>query len=379
MKVLLMTNGRSAGLPAFDVPSSVGKSLIDQGVAVALNSKKPQVDYDNLFSKWLHGTLVETEKDEFRKFQGSEGRETPIPASFRIPFLEKLEKVCPLLNTDSADRFKASRAHVVFTPTGVPKSWPVADSEAATTNTFSADEDTSSSKHKTLGGRKFNSGVLRISNDLLNDKAFNLDDWLTTKSAERFGNGINNALVNGIDDSGFPGFLKLEETEHFAYTAFKSGDLTKRLVFRDKPFYANANTLIRLGLQSNRAVELPSLQDGAVVTGDLEHLIIRIVTEMEMYRLTERYAEWGQTGFLMTMRWDAAFVGGKGDIQVWQDLDTKADPPQYHHRVLSDLPYDEMNPLHDRYVGHIEARKRNAPCLCSSPDSRELHCPYHGR
>lgn len=322
MKLHLMTNGRAAGLPAFDVPSSVGKSLIELGVAVALNGKKkPQMDYSELFSKWLHGTATEDEKDLLKKFQGSEGHETPVSSTFRNAFITKLKKYVPLLNDESAELGKRTPATIVFTALGTPKSWPIATPEKAAVAGEDSNE-TIDPQSKFLGAWKYVSGAIRISNDLMNDKAFDLDDWLSSRSAERFGRGLNDVLVNGVKDQfgtqGFPGLLNLTETKPLFYSPAFPQPLAALLQFQQKPFLANTNTLIGLGLQTDpHAVALDTLADGVVVSGKLEHLIIRIVLEMGMLRMTERYAEWGQTAFLMSARWDAVYVGAQNDIQVW--------------------------------------------------------------
>lgn len=252
-----------------------------------------------------------------------------VSEKFRKSFLTKLKQNVALLDDVNPYLGKSTPAKLLMTKTGQPIPYPLANREkSALVGAFNGEafaEVGSELSATTLiiGAWKHTSKIIRISNELLADKAFDVEDWLSTMAAQRFGAGFNEVLVQGLNDEcgnrRISGLLYLTGTKPLFYNPSETS-LQKRLVFCDKPFLANTNTLLQLGLQTNpKAIVMDTVPDGALITGQLEHFIIRVVTEMGMHRMTERYAEFGETAFVMTMRWSATYVGEEGGIQVWYE------------------------------------------------------------
>jgi HK97 family phage major capsid protein len=211
---------------------------------------------------------------------------------------------------------------------------------------------------KNFGAWKFTSKLIKVSTELLQDSAFDLQSFLTERFAERFGrtyevefttgSGINRptgivtaVLASGIspviaggsspnDGSGAAatsiGTPDLVALEHSVDRAYRRG---AKFMFHDNTLKSIKNLLDKYG----RPIWLPGLavnapdtilgypfvvnnsMDSAVTAskntvlfGDFSKFIIRKVKDMSVLRLDERYAEFGQVGFLAFSRVDSNLV-----------------------------------------------------------------------
>ena len=84
-----------------------------------------------------------------------------------------------------------------------------------------------------------------------------------------------------------------------------------------------------------------------------------------------------------------AYIGGDPHTGCWAFGDTLPDALRALADTLEDEvggPTGSLDPLADDYVGHAEARRCGAPCVCGrTPEGkvdsglRDMDCPWHGR
>jgi HK97 family phage major capsid protein len=212
----------------------------------------------------------------------------------------------------------------------------------------------------TFGSFKYTSNVVRVSLELLQDSAFDIEAFLTDQFGVRFGRayehdftlgagggtaptGILTAL-NALDlpeivaqgsfansgnagDTGANsiGTVDLTELEHAVDPTYRNRG---RWMFHDdtlrqlkqlldkfgRPIWlpgiaVNApDTLYGYPYTINQAMPRIGPNAPTVLFGDLSKFIIRKVREMSVLRLVERYADYGQLGFIAFSRADSQLV-----------------------------------------------------------------------
>lgn len=201
----------------------------------------------------------------------------------------------------------------------------------------------------TMNAYTYTSKLVLVSNQLLQDSAFNLDAWLSKKLGTRLarivnthtttGNGAskpNGAVTaaalgytaGGTTTSGSTASLAyddLVELEHSVDPAYRKN---ARFMFADSTLKAIkklkdgiGRPLWRGGLAEKEPDTIDSYpyvinQDMAtmaasakpVLFGDFQNYFIRRIAGTQILRLTERYAELNQVGFVAFQRWDGNLI-----------------------------------------------------------------------
>lgn len=235
-------------------------------------------------------------------------------------------------------------AEVITTATGNPLRWPTNDDTG--NKGAILDENTQVTEQDVvfggadLGGYMYTSKMVRASLQLLQDSAFDLEAWLARKlgeriaraSAEHFavGTGVGQpqGLVTGLTKTvstgtiGKIGYDDLVDLEHAIDPAYRAN---ARYVLADSAL----RELRKLKDSQNRPLWVPALAGGvpstvngrpytvdnsfaavengskSVVFGDIRAAyVIRQVQGAQTMRLTERYADFLQVGFLGFQRLD---------------------------------------------------------------------------
>jgi HK97 family phage major capsid protein len=248
-------------------------------------------------------------------------------------------------------------ANVIQTSSGQALPWPSNDDTGVVASVL-AENVQISEADVTFGQRQLNayvwtSGLVRVPNTLLNDSAFDIEAWLGKKFAQRFGRGQNTAFTNGAGHGSntaqgiVPGLqaganqtyttagptaityadlLGLEYTIDPAYranAAFMFSDSAMRVLHaltdaNGRPLFVPAgsyggimdaqptDTLLGHRLYTNNDLSPVAATNVTGIFGDFEAAyVIRDVVGMQTVRLTERYADYLQTGFFAFMRTDA--------------------------------------------------------------------------
>jgi len=274
-----------------------------------------------------------------------------VPPGYRAVMTEALKAYGGLI----------SYANVISTSTGNNLQWPSNDDTgnvgAILAENTAIGELGVTIGTKSIGAFTYTSKLVRVSLQLLQDSAFNLDSWLPRKLGERIGRAVADHLVNGTGTTmpfgilptavsgsapgtgslanwNTPGTAADAALYNYIIDLEHSIDPAYRQMGNCR-FLLSDNALSRLRKvkdSQNRPLWLPvpvpgqpstingqpysidqAMPSGTLVTGAKPLLfgdfnagyIVRQVLDVQMVRLAERYAEMLQVGFFGFMRLDA--------------------------------------------------------------------------
>jgi HK97 family phage major capsid protein len=222
-----------------------------------------------------------------------------------------------------------------------------------------------------FGAYKYSSRIVRVSVELLQDAAFNMEGLLAEAFGKRFGRKLESDLTvgsgvaspkglitavlasgaspvvaagsNANDGLGFPAYSTIGSNdlialEHSVDPTYRRGakfmlhDTSLKVIksLLDKygrPIWlpglaVNApDTILGYPYVINQSMQTPvaNTNPTTVAFGDMQKYIVRKVKDMSVLRLNERYADFGQVGFIAFMRIDGNLVdAGTHPINVLQ-------------------------------------------------------------
>jgi HK97 family phage major capsid protein len=318
--------------------------------------------YEEAFTRYMRGGLdnLRAEQRAIMLENRAQGTDVPadggylVPDGFRQTMTETMKAFGGLLNL----------ANVITTTTGNTLSWPSNDSTSQVgailaENTQISELDVTFGT-KALGAYTYTSKLVRVSLQLLQDNAFNLEQWLPRKLGERIGRAVADDLVNGVgvgeptgilagattgasiadgdfvtlaaasgDHDGYNALIDLEHSLDPAYRAspncrFLMHDMALRLVRKYKdadgrpiwvpvPVPGMPATINGIPYTIDQAMPDGDAGDFSAAVGEKPILfgdfnagyIVRQVLDVQMVRLAERYADYLQVGFFGFSRLDA--------------------------------------------------------------------------
>ncbi len=208
--------------------------------------------------------------------------------------------------------------------------------------------------HLVLGAFKFSTKLVKVSIELLQDSAFNLDSWLAEQFGIRLGRILNTKFTVGVGTTEPMGIITaatagptatgsalntggsetgatsigsddLVALEHSVDPLYRRGgswqmhDTTLKALksLKDKygrpiwvPGIANNAPDTILGYPYSLNSDMDQIATGkkTVLFGAFSKYIIRRVKELAVLRLVERFADYGQVGFLGFARYDGNLV-----------------------------------------------------------------------
>ena len=199
----------------------------------------------------------------------------------------------------------------------------------------------------TLKAYKYSSKLIRVSSELLQDSAIDLESFIGGALGERIArifnthatNGDNSSKPQGISASGagktatavdaitFAELLDLQHSLDPAYRAnarFMMHDTTFKLVRKlvddqNRPIFMNdlsatsPGTLFGVPVVINQDVATVAAGAKAIYYGDFSKYIIRDVQDFTLLRLEERYADYHQVGFVGFSRHDGRILDAGTD------------------------------------------------------------------
>ena len=240
----------------------------------------------------------------------------------------------------------ANACQVINTANGAEMQWAVSDGrtemgEMLAENTETGKQDPTFSQ-ATLGAKKGSSKIILVSNEMLQDSGIDIDAFIARRIGQRLGRLEASQIVQGTGaGNNVNGLIKqvqlshqaaaaaavayedLIELKHAVDPAYRMGEGC-RFAFNDATL--KGMKLMKDG--QGRPLWLPSIAgvapatidgdqyvidqalDGAetgktsVLYGDFMNVILRRVTYQQLRRLTERYAEFDQMGFIGFHRFD---------------------------------------------------------------------------
>ena len=195
----------------------------------------------------------------------------------------------------------------------------------------------------TLGAYKYTSGLVKVSNELLQDSEFNFLGWLGDQLAIRYWRGLNTLFTTGSGSSTLTGIVTgATKGEDATVRGITRDDILNLLhsvdpAYRNSPFARfmfNDSTLksikaLAIGSADARPLWQVSMKDGEpdkiegkpyiinqamedlhptykpVLFGDFKQFIIREVLPMKVVRLDELYAATDEVGYVLLGRYDS--------------------------------------------------------------------------
>lgn len=261
-----------------------------------------------------------------------------VPAPFRAQLIETMKFYSSMRDV----------AQVITTQTGATLPWPTNDDTAnvgaiLAENTQVTEQDVTIGTND-VGAYMYTSKLVRVSLQLLNDSAFDLESWLAGVLGRRIGRIQNTHFTTGTGSSqpeGVQTNAAIGKTGATGQTTSVTYDDLIDLIHSVDPAYRNSGraqfmladgTLAaarKLKDGQNRPLWEPSVQVGvpdgllgykytintdmpamaanakSILFGDFfTGYLIRDVQDVQMLRLAERYADYLQVGFLAFARTD---------------------------------------------------------------------------
>jgi HK97 family phage major capsid protein len=263
-------------------------------------------------------------------------------------------------------------AEIVNTESGNPLPWPTVNDtsnvgELLGINTQAANQDFTFGI-VTLGAFKYSSKVVLVPIELLQDSYFDLNSFLAANLGQRIGrivnlhlttgtgtgqpNGVVTAATSGkVGTTGqtltviYDDLIDLQHAVDPAYrlspkAAYMMNDGSLKVVKKIKdttgrplwlpyegavlvPGGANMDTLLGYPLVINQDVASMAANAKSILFGDFSKYKVRRVLDIMVLRLVERYADFGQVGFLCFSRYDGNLIdAGTHPIQFYQNSAT---------------------------------------------------------
>jgi HK97 family phage major capsid protein len=287
-----------------------------------------------------------------------------VPVGFVHDIITALKFFAPLLNDDVVD--------LVTTATGQQLPFPTENDVLISGERVGEGQQVTAQDvslgQVMLGAWKYSTKMVKVSIELLQDSAFNLEAWLTRTLAIRLGralvadftngtgsafsmplgivtatlqNGnliaaqgssLNDGTAAGANTIGSNDLINLEHSIDVLYrpgASYMAHDSTwkaikkildkygrplwQRSLIEGMPDTLNGYPLLTnnyMGTLQTQASS-PTVTVNSVLFGDFKRLIVRRVRDMSLLVLTERFADFGQTAFLGFARYDSspAFAG----------------------------------------------------------------------
>lgn len=305
--------------------------------------------YAEAFASWMRGGVPSLSHDEqqvlrtgYSEIKNAQGVGTggaggyTVPPAFRQKLVERITYMAVMRQL----------AEVINTDTGANLPWPTVDDTANEgviigENTQNVEQDVEFGTHD-LGAYMYSSKIVRVSFQLLNDAGFDLEGWLSRALGARIGRVQNRHFTvgtglnqpDGLITSANVGvtsaaagavttdeLVDLTESLDAAYletgnAGFMMAQGTRKLLRKLKdgqgrPLWepslkeGTPDRLLGYGLKINNYMSAPAPGAKTVGFGDIrEAYVIRDVNDLALLRLTERYADFFQVGFVAFQRSD---------------------------------------------------------------------------
>lgn len=337
-----------------------GFNHVDRSNVVPADSSLPDADeqfgrgYSNAFNQYLRngiGALDHEEQKVLRNGWQDATKDAPraaggvgsgaaggytVPPAFRQKIIERIQFIASMRQL----------AEVITTDTGANLPWPTVDDTANEgailgENTQDTEQDVVFG-NAGLDAYMYTSKIVRLSLQLLNDNAFGLEAWLANALGARIGrvqnrhftvgtgtnqpDGIITSAAVGVTAAGvaavtYDELVDLTDSLDPAYleggnVRFMMSQAARKLLRKlkdsqNRPLWepsltaGTPDTLMGYGLTLNNYMATPATGVKSIGFGDIrEAYIIRDVSDFALLRLTERYADFLQVGFLGFQRSD---------------------------------------------------------------------------
>jgi len=310
--------------------------------------------YSKAFRTWLVGgndALAPEQRQLMQsKFVAAEGRQLGTTPGSAGGFLVPQGFYNTLVHTLRAfGGVRASRATVLTTASGQPLPIPTTDDTANTgiliaENTQISDLATTFGQ-RVLGAHTYTSRIVRVSLQLLQDSALDVETYLAGVMGERIGRisnthftigtgtgqpqGVNIGATSGVVATAGSAtsitYPNLVATQHSVDPAYRANaewmfhDTTLRALKQmvdgqSRPLWTpgialrEPDTILGNRYVVNQDMPVMAANARSILYGDFSKFFVRDVLDIQVLRLTERYADFLQVGFLAFSRHDSALI-----------------------------------------------------------------------
>ena len=311
----------------------------------------PEAAYRGAFGQYVRGGMsgLDNEQRQLLMSNMSEVRAQATSPGSAGGYFIPTETLQRITETMKAYGGILSLANVLNTTSGNPLNWPSNDDTAnvgaiLAENSQITEQDVTLGQ-KSLGAFTYTSKLVRVSLQLLQDSAFNIDTWLPQKLGERIGRAVAAHLATGVGTTQPEGLftnatagktgttgqttsiiyddlIDLIHSVDPAYrqspnTRFVMSDSALKMVRKLKdgnnlPLWQPStqmgvpDTLLGYGVTVDNGVPVPAANAKSIGFGDINAAyVVRQVAGGQLMRLEERYADYLQVGFFGFMRLDA--------------------------------------------------------------------------
>jgi HK97 family phage major capsid protein len=280
---------------------------------------------------------------DYQKFNAAMGTTTGRDGGFTVPdgFYHQL------VSAEKAYGGMLETAHIIDTDSGNPLAIPTDDD----TGNVGAilHENTQAAELPivfgtvALGAFTYTSGLVRLSQELMQDTAFDLSGFLTRVFGERLARVVNTHCTTGDRVSKPSGVVteaalgvtaasateftadELIDLEHSVDRAYRGNarwmmsydalrvvkklkDGAGRYLWLASPAEGEPDTILGHGYVINQDVPAIAPSAKSILFGDFSKYYIRRVAGARVLRLVERYADYNQIAFVAHQRWDGALI-----------------------------------------------------------------------
>ncbi len=344
------------------------------GAAESRRVREESAEFRQAFGRYLRIGMNELGAEERALIQerrdmgtGGQGAYPGATSGFFVPvgFVDRVEDAMkyygPMLKGG------ADMPEIMDTATGAPLPYPAADDtsqvgEQVDENAIVGSQDVNLQQIM-FGAFKYSSKLVKVSIELLQDSAFDIEMFLTNEFGRRLGRIVNTKLTTGVGTTEPKGIVTavsaggnkvaavgsstntggtegnntigsddLTNLEHAVDPVYRPGarymmhDSTLKSLKKVKDKYGRPlwQESTRDGqpatingyqyLVNNDMDELPAVPTSppllaeTVLFGAMPKYVVRRVKQMAVLRLSERYAEYGQVGFLAFARYDGQSI-----------------------------------------------------------------------
>jgi HK97 family phage major capsid protein len=313
---------------------------------VAENAKAEDKAFRSYLRNGIGGLTAEEREIALPRFQNAQSVGTTTAGGFTVPqgFYDQL------IDAEKAYGGMIEAGFVFDTESGnalpIPTDNDTSNSGAILTENTQVGTQDVTFGAVNLGAFTYTSKLVLVSNQLLQDSAFNLDSFLSNKLGTRIGRAINTHFTVGTGTgqpngavtaatSGNVGvvgettsliFDDLITLEHSVDPAYRKGaqfmfadstlasikklkDTQGRYLWQPGMTIAGEPpTINSYKYTINQDMPVMAANAKSILFGDFSKYFIRRVAGVQVLRLTERYADFNQTGFLAFQRWDGNLV-----------------------------------------------------------------------
>lgn len=226
------------------------------------------------------------------------------------------------------------------------------EDDTATEATLTAEAASITVQDLTFGQKQLDAysykSMMKVSWELMQDSSFNMEQEIRSAMGPRFGRALNSSCTTGTGSSQPNGVVTASTlgVTTASATAFTMNEITD-LIHSVDPAYRMSPTCgfmfndvvlaaikkLAIGSSDARSLWMPSYREGEpdriegyrywinqgmdstintasklMLFGDFDFYVIRIVQDLLIIRLNERFADNGITGFVGYMRWDGECV-----------------------------------------------------------------------